>query len=91
MKTIKIMMIALMMCFVNVSFGQDKFEIKENGITNLVVSKFDSITKQDLFSYVLTTLNDNESVLQNHDSDRSGKVITKSDTIEVKQYISWND
>ena len=83
MKTIKIMMMALMMCFVNVSFGQDKFEIKENGITNLVVTKFDSINKQDLFKYVFTALNDNKSVLQNHDSDRSVKVITKSDTIEV--------
>jgi hypothetical protein len=85
MKTLKIMMIALMMCFVNVSFGQDKFEIKENGITNLVVEKFDSINKQDLFSYVLTSLNDTGllSVLKNQNNTRLGQTTIKNDTIEV--------
>jgi hypothetical protein len=50
MKTLKIMMIALMMCFVNVSFGQDSlFRLTPDGLNDFVITKCHDKSQIDLF------------------------------------------
>jgi hypothetical protein len=50
MKTLKIMMMALMMCFVNLSFGQDSlFRLTKDGLNDFVITKCDNKSQIDLF------------------------------------------
>lgn len=54
MKTIKIMMIALMMCFTSLSFSQDSIRVTPNGITSgtIKMNKNEDITYSKIMEWV---------------------------------------
>ena len=69
MKTIKIMMMALMMFLTSMSFGQDSlFTLNQDGLTDYVVTNCDGKTQNDLYrktlDWISVTYNTPSSVIK---------------------------
>lgn len=84
MKTIKIMMMALMMCFTSLSFSQDSIRVTPNGITSgtIKMNKNEDITYSKIMEWVNVTYKNPQKVI-------TGSVPGKSVTISGFSSSAW--
>jgi hypothetical protein len=84
MKTLKIMMMALMMCFVNFSFAQDSIRVTHSGITtgSFHVNKSDDVIYSQIIEWVNVTYKNPQKVI-------TGSVSGKSITISGFYNSAW--